>query len=368
MHDIAVIGGGLMGSSIALGLARAGERVLVLDGADLDARASRANFALIWVQGKGLGRPDYQLWSRRAARAWPEFARLLQDESGLDLALAQNGALSFALTDAELATGVAELEQIDRETAGRGAPWQVLDGKALRQMLPLIGPDVVGALHSPEDGHVNALRLFHALHRALHRRGVDYRANHQVHRIEPGPQGFAVQTNHGPIHVPRVVIAAGTGASALAAQVGISAPLLRSRGQVVVTQKCAPFMPWVSATIRQTDEGSVLIGDSEETDTDALTAGPAIAAVMAKRALRVFPHLARLNVLRSWTGFRVKSKDGMPIYQQSQSCPGAYVALCHSGVTLAALHAGPLARFIHDGSHADDLKPFSAARFHVPPH
>lgn len=366
MHDIAVIGGGLVGTSIALGLARAGERVLVLDGEDLDQRASRANFALIWVQGKGVGHPAYQLWSRDAARAWPGFARDLEAESGIDLSLSQNGGLSFALTDAELAAGIADLERIDRETGGRGARWQVLDPPALRRMLPRIGPSVVGATHSPEDGHVNVLRLFHALHRALHARGVDYRARHHVSRIEPTGQGFMLHTPHGAIGVPRVVISAGTGCGSLAEQVGLDAPLVRSRGQVVVTQKCAPFLPCVSSTIRQTDEGSVLIGDSEETDTSDVTAGPEVAAVMSRRALRVFPHLAGLNVLRTWTGFRVKSRDGLPIYQQSESCPGAYVALCHSGVTLASQHAGIVARHIHDGSCADALSPFSAARFHVP--
>jgi glycine/D-amino acid oxidase-like deaminating enzyme len=60
-HDVAVIGGGLVGSAIAWGLARAGQRVAVLDEGDVALRASRGNFALVWVQSKGLGMPAYAL-------------------------------------------------------------------------------------------------------------------------------------------------------------------------------------------------------------------------------------------------------------------------------------------------------------------
>lgn len=62
-YDVAVIGGGVVGSSIAWGLANARQKVAVLDEGDVAYRASRGNFALVWVQGKGLGMPQYS--SRR---------------------------------------------------------------------------------------------------------------------------------------------------------------------------------------------------------------------------------------------------------------------------------------------------------------
>ena len=61
--DVAVVGGGLVGSALALGLARAGQRVALLDEGDAAVRASRANFALVWVQSKGLGMPAYTGWN-----------------------------------------------------------------------------------------------------------------------------------------------------------------------------------------------------------------------------------------------------------------------------------------------------------------
>ena len=86
---------------------------------------------------------------------------------------------------------------------------------------------------------------------------------------------------------------------------------------------------------------------------------------MAARAVRMFPRLAALNVVRTWAALRVMTKDGFPIYDQSESCPGAFVATCHSGVTLAAGHALFLAPMLAAGALAPELAVFSARRFDV---
>ena len=83
--DVIVIGGGLVGSAIAWGLGRAGARVLVLDEGDLAFRASRGNFGLVWVQGKGRGCPEYARWTRLSADLWPDFAAELGEQTGIDV-------------------------------------------------------------------------------------------------------------------------------------------------------------------------------------------------------------------------------------------------------------------------------------------
>ncbi|WP_304951722.1 FAD-binding oxidoreductase [Shinella sp. NM-101] len=363
--DIAVVGGGLVGAALAWGLARAGLKTMVLDGADLDPRASRANFALVWVQGKGLHAPHYALWSKASAERWPAFAAALAEDTGIDVALSQRGAFSFALSQGELDGLAAELEEIAVETGGAAAPYEILTAQETRRRLPLVGSDVVGAAYSPADGHVNSLRLFRALHAAMRRRGVDYRPVHAVERIEPERNGFRLIGAYGAISARRIVLAAGTDNQRLAPMVGLHAPLKRSKGQILVTEKCRPFFEYTSATIRQADEGGVMIGDSEETHTSAIATNQDISVVLANRAMRVFPCLADLNVVRSWTGYRVKTQDGFPIYEQSASHPGAFIAVCHSGVTLAANHALVVAPQIAAGTLSPDLAPFHSRRFHA---
>ncbi|MGM3214034.1 FAD-dependent oxidoreductase, partial [Klebsiella pneumoniae] len=81
------VGGGLLGSAIAWGLGRLGKRVAVLDEGDITKRASRANFALVWVQSKGLGMPAYTVWTVRASQAWGQLASELKQQTGLDVSL-----------------------------------------------------------------------------------------------------------------------------------------------------------------------------------------------------------------------------------------------------------------------------------------
>jgi hydrogen cyanide synthase HcnC len=148
--------------------------------------------------------------------------------------------------------------------------------------------------------------------------------------------------------------------------VGLHAPVRPQRGQLIVTEKTARFLDYPVVTIRQTDEGGVMVGDSQEEAGFDPTVGLGIISVMADRAVRMFPLLGRLNVVRTWAALRVMTKDGFPIYDQSASCPGAFLATCHSGVTLAANHALSLAPLVAAGAlPRDEFQPFSAQRFDV---
>lgn len=364
-RETVVIGGGIVGAAIAWGLARSGVKPLVLDGEDLALRASRANFALVWVQGKGLGYPDYALWTLRSAQMWPTIAESLLAETAIDVDLKQPGGYSFCLSAQELEQARAIMDAIDRETAGKAGDYEVLDRNALFERVPLIGPQVHGAIFGKHDGHLNSLRLFRAFHAGMLGRGAEYRANHIVEVIEPAGWGFRLIGAWGEVRCDRVVIAAGLDSERLAPMVGLLAPLVHSKGQIIVTEKCQPFFAYPSGTIRQTDEGGVMIGDSEDEHSTSLETDQGISAVLADRAIRTFPRLAALNVVRTWSGFRVQTGDGMPVYAQSETHPGAFLAVCHSGVTLAAAHVLDVAPQIAAGSLDALLASFSCRRFHV---
>jgi hydrogen cyanide synthase HcnC len=364
--DIAVIGGGLVGASIAWGLARLGQRVTILDEGDDAYRASRGNFALVWVQSKGLGMAAYAAWSVRSSDAWATLASALKDETGIDVAHQRPGGLMLSLSDDEQERRVAQMRRLHNQPEMIPYPYEVLDHAATKQLLPDIGPQVAGSLYCPLDGHVNSLKLFRALHQAIAARGVSYRPNHSVETIASRDGAFVASGPWGELHAGKIVLAAGVGNARLAPQVGLNAPVRPQRGQIIVTEKAKPFLNYPLVTVRQTDEGGVMIGDSLEETGFENVATTAVTATMADRAVRMFPMLASLNVVRTWSALRVMSQDGFPIYDQSATHPGAFLATCHSGVTLAANHAFDIAPQIAAGRLAEDLLPFSARRFHVP--
>ena len=108
-----------------------------------------------------------------------------------------------------------------------------------------------------------------------------------------------------------------------------------------------------------------MIGDSQEDlGFDTVVANPVV-SLMAERAVRMFPRLAGLNVVRTWSALRVMSPDGFPVYDASTTAPGAFVVTCHSGVTLAANHVLEIAGHIRAGALPETLAPFTSRRFDV---
>ena len=365
-YDVAVIGGGLVGSCIAWGLARLGRRIAVLDEGDVAYRASRGNFALVWVHGKGIGMAPYAAWTMRSARAWPQFAAALLEATGLDVKYERPGGFHLALSERELQHRATHLAKLHAQPGGLPCDYQILDHAGVMRRLPEIGPDVVGASYSEWDGHCNSLRLLRALHVAMSKAGATYLASHIVESIVQRDGEFELSTREGEVRAAKVVLAAGLANARLGPMVGLEVPVRPQRGQIIVTEKVAPFLRHPVSTVRQADEGGVMIGDSQEEAGFEPAVGHAVIAVMADRAQRMFPRLAPLNIVRTWAALRVMTPDGFPIYDQSTQCPGAFVVTCHSGVTLAAAHALELAPLIAQGAlPAAPFNTFSSRRFHV---
>jgi hydrogen cyanide synthase HcnC len=364
-YDVAVIGGGLVGAALGWGLARLGQRVAVLDEGDVAYRASRGNFALVWVQSKGLGMPEYAAWTRRSSDGWASFAEILEAETGLNVAFQRPGGFHLCLSDAELAARADTMKRLHNQPRMMQYPYEIVERSALETLLPQIGPAVVGGSYCPLDGHCNSLRLLRALHAGLKRQGARYLPSHTVEAIEPASGAFRLTTASGAVTAGKIVLAAGNGNARLGPMVGLRVPVRPQRGQIVVTERVRPFLPYPVVTIRQTDEGSVMLGDSVEEAGWDDRVGSAVIATIANRATRMFPMLKGLNVVRSWAALRVMTEDGFPIYQQSTDYPGAFVATCHSGVTLAANHALALAPMIAAGRLDAVLDVFSAGRFDV---
>jgi glycine/D-amino acid oxidase-like deaminating enzyme len=183
--------------------------------------------------------------------------------------------------------------------------------------------------------------LLHGLHAALQRKGADVINGVDVVELRYDATNglFDVSAADGQRwQAERLVLAAGLGNAKLAPQVGLHAPVKPSRGQVLITERLQPFLRYPMNKLRQTIDGTVQIGSStEDVGFDDGTTADVI-EWQARRAVATFPALARARLVRAWGALRPLAPDGYPIYQESETCPGAFVATSHSGVSLAAAH------------------------------
>ncbi len=360
-HDLIVIGGGLVGGAIAWGAARQGASVALLDEGDIAFRAARGNFGLVWVQSKGAGNPPYAHWTRRSSEHWPTLAATLQQHTGVDVGLRQPGGLMFCLSDEEYESRAALIHRMHNESGDIGT--RMLDRNEVRAMVSGLGDQVVGASYCPIDGHASPLYLLRALHTDAQANGVNYKPGFKVDSIQTAANDFTVHSGTERLVAPKIVIAAGLGSKDLAPMVGLNMPVTPLQGQIIVTERLPRFLHYATHVVRQTEEGTVMLGDSQEDVGFDTSTKVSVLSEIAARNVRVFPALKDANIVRTWAALRVMSPDGFPIYEQSERYPGAFAATCHSGVTLAGAHALALAPAILKGALPEELSAFHSKRF-----
>lgn len=367
ISDVMVVGGGNIGSALAYGLARSGLTVALLDEGDIAYRGAFGNFGLVWFQGKGLGLPRYVDWSLEATQMWPSFAERLEQESGILIHYEKRGGLFLCRGERGLAERREKLAQLRQQSGSGKYDCEIIEPSDLQRLIPRmrLGGNITGASFSQHDGHCNPLFLIRALHAAFRKHGGKYQPACTVQDIHHDGRVFRVRTRKGVCGAEKLVLAAGLGIPALAAKIGLKVPVLPQRGQLIVTERLVPVLPYPISGIRQTHEGSFMLGSSNEEVGFNTSVTADVLKTIAKNAVEAFPALERVRMVRSWAALRPLAPDHYPIYDQSEACPGAYVVTSHSGVTLASLHAHHIVRWITEEVKPDGFEHFSLRRFDV---
>lgn len=364
--DTVVIGGGVVGAAIAWGLCRLGIRVTVIDGADQAQRASRANFGLVWGQSKGDSLPHYARWTQESQQLWAEFQDDLLNETGVSCGFSGNGGLHICMSEEELDDRSRLFDRMRKIEGGNSLDLRILDRDDVADYMPGIGPEVVGAGFCAQDGHVNPHGLLLALHRAIISRQGRIKSNRAVTALEHKRGVWRVICGEEQFECSNVVLTAGTGNKVLGEMLGLDIPVFGLKGQILVTERVEPWLDYPSHKVRQTEAGSMLLGDSKEPEAgfdDRSSAS--VVQDIAARAVRMFPRLSSVNLVRSWGGIRSMTQDGYPIYDNYLDYPGLFAANCHSGVTLAPVHALRLAPLIAEAAMTEQVTAMSAGRFDV---
>ena len=366
-YDVAIIGGGLLGSAFAWGLANSKLKTVVFDEGDNAIRTARGNFGLVWVQGKGLGMPEYARWSLNSSLAWVGFAERLKQDTGIDTRYHRCGGFNICLDEDELASNLGNLNGLRIEFGEPGYEYEILNYSELKKTIPLIGK-VAGASYCPHDGHCDPLRLLRALHTGYLGLGGEYRPRARITKVQAHDGGgFELFTDSGKLEAvtEKLIVAAGHGSRDLGTQVDLDVPIYPDQGQVLVTEKVEPVLKYPTNYVRQTDDGSFLLGPSSKDVGYDLSTEPGTLRDISLRCIKAFPALKSLRIQRVWAALRVMTPDGFPVYQQSDTHPGAFSFTCHSGVTLAASHAMEVSQWIIEGAIPEKYEVFHPRRFYV---
>ncbi|MER7185081.1 FAD-binding oxidoreductase [Streptomyces hyaluromycini] len=371
--DVVVIGAGMAGAACALYASRAGLDVVVVDRGPVAGGTTGAGEGNLLVSDKEPG-PELEL-ALLSGRLWTGLAGELGDRIEYE----PKGGVVVA-ADPE---GLAALERFTAGQRAAGVTAENVGADQLRELEPHLAPGLAGGVHYPQDAQVMPTLAAAHLVRAS---GARLSTGRTVTEVLRGADGAVrgVRTDHGDIHAPAVVNAAGTWGGEVAALAGVHLPVLPRRGFVLVTEPlprrvrhkvyAADYVADVasdsaalqtSPVVEGTAAGPVLIGASRErVGFDRSFSLPAVRA-LAAGATRLFPFLSGVGAMRTYLGFRPYLPDHLPAIGPDPRVPGLLHACGHEGAGIGlATGTGQLIAQVLSGKNPElDLTPFRPERF-----
>lgn len=337
--DVVIIGGGVVGLSVADALARQGASVTVLE-ASLPGAASFAAAGMLAPLAETRGPGPFLDLALASLRRYPDFTALLREEAETDLAIQGPGMLRVARTEAEAEAQCAAWEW-QQET---GLPLSCLSADELRRLEPALGPDIRAALFSPEERHI-APRILHcALQRACQRHGVEVRVETLVVGFETADgRVTAVQTPQGVISGGHFIVSGGAWSQGLAKMLGACLPVSPLRGQALAL---SPEMPLPLRHTLYTHggylvprAGQIIVGATEEIVGFDAGCTPEGQTYLQELANVLVPSLSSSRVTERWAGLRPVSADGLPLLGRLPGWANLHAATGHgrNGILLAPI-------------------------------
>ncbi|QGZ29400.1 NAD(P)/FAD-dependent oxidoreductase [Stutzerimonas stutzeri] len=362
--DVVIIGAGIVGAACAHELAANGLDVLLIDAHRGGATAAGMGHLVALDDNPAeLALSDYSI------QRWRELGRLMDESCGYR----NNGTLWLAASDEEMAIAQDKLKTL----SDQGMSCKLLDRAALCAAEPALRSDLHGALKVSGDGILYAPNAARWLIAQGGSRIV------RMHACVTRVQGQQVELSDGRIlRAQAVVLANGIHATELCPEL----PIQPKKGHLLITDRYPGKVshtlvelgyvtsahnsegPSVACNIQPRPTGQLFVGSSRqfgnsdpETDSWMLTR-------MLRRAVEYMPGLAQLNAIRSWTGLRAASPDGLPLVGEHPQQPGLWLAVGHEGlgVTTAPGTAELLVAQLLGRRPALPSEPYSPARFFGP--
>ncbi|MFY1663348.1 NAD(P)/FAD-dependent oxidoreductase [Pseudomonas sp. Pseu.R1] len=361
--DAVVIGGGIVGSSAALFLARAGKCVALLERDFFGSHSSGVNYGGVRRQGRPLSQLPL---SQRAHGLWTDLQNLI----GIDGEYLRSGHLKLARSDKDMAA-LAAYAQASR---GFALNLQLLDRAQLRARFPWAGDVAVGASLCADDGHANPRLVSPAFALAARRAGAQAFEQAHVTSVSHDGYTFDVRTASGQnFRAPWLLNCAGAWAAGLAEQFGEPVPMRSGHPAMLVTEPLPMFMD-VSTGVegggiyaRQVARGNCVLGGGQGFALDPTRARPGQAAILEilRNAVELYPPLAGAQAIRTWSGTEGYLPDREPVLGASATQPGLLhgFGFAGSGFQIGPAAGEALAQMVCNGAPDIALDAFSITRF-----
>lgn len=369
-YDAIVIGGGVIGSSIAFHLAKSKRSVLLVEKDRIGSQASKAAAGMLGAQAEIHEAGPFYEMANESRTLFPSIAEELKEYSGIDIGLVNKGLYKTAQMEEE----EAELKRLIafHNHEGQQAEW--LEAEDLLKREPNLSKNVRGAMYLPNDGHVLPAELTAAFARSAAALGTEIKEFTEVTRfLQENGRIAGIETNHGVFYSENVVATSGVWTGKLLEQTGLDVPLYPVKGECFSV--CFPIAP-ITATIISNgcyivpkQRSRLIVGATMlNGQYDTTVSFKGIAGLM-DAAKAILPSIESGIWEKAWAGLRPQTPDGLPILGEHPEIMGLYIAAGHfrNGIVLSPITGKWMAELIDGERSKETLRLFRVDRFSKQP-
>ncbi|MED1469884.1 FAD-dependent oxidoreductase [Bacillus salipaludis] len=379
--DVLVIGGGIIGCAIAYYASKYGRDVTILEkGEFVSGTSSRCDGNILAIDKDPGFDSQMSLLSQR----------LVDDLSKeLEHTFEYRAPGSILVCESEEEMSAAE-QWVNRQKAA-GLPFRMLDREDIRQESSFFADDLLGGLECATDSTVNPYLLSFALLEAAKKQGAKAYKQTEVKEVKKEGGSFIIQTSNGVFTANHVVNAAGVWAPYIGEMLDLSIPIQPRKGHIIVAsrqqfvgrrkvmefgyliskfggeRKVDPLTEkyGVALVFEPTESQNFLIGSSREFVGFNTKVNNEIIKCIANRAIRFYPKMADMMVIRSYAGLRPWTEDHLPIISKVEEVPNYYIAAGHEGdgISLAAVTGKLIEELINEKETSIPIEPLRYDRF-----
>lgn len=384
-YDTIIIGGGVIGTSTAYFLSKAGQKILLLERTNIaDGSSSKCDGNI------QVGDSPFGIDTEIICKSLTLFPEVVKDLD-MDVHWKKTDSMYVFETEEEIEAGKILID----EKARQDVKMRLLDAYEVHEQEPNLASDIKGGILTEEEGMINPMLLCIGLARRAEQYGAVIKKNSEVTDIVKTEDGFIVQTVEQEYRARKVIAAAGVWTPQIGGMLGLTIPIIPRQGQILVSDIVRNFVNrtvtefgyimtkqenmafvrdvppemeefGIAALAEPTEGGTLLIGSSRQFTGYNTNNDDRVIRAMARRICRFFPKIADINMIRCYAGLRPYTADHRPIISET-SIKDFYVASGHegSGIALSVITGKMMEGLLIGQPCGIDIEPFRFSRFSI---